>query len=196
MKTRLFSLSFFLLSLTINGQSVLSGVILTDKSTPLFRAIIMIEGSYEGCYSDEEGHYLLNTTAEGEQILIIKSTGFITQRIPVFLAKDSSVINFQLKEIRHELNTVTITAGTFEAGDKTKAVRLSSIDMITVPGAQGNVIGALNYLPGTSNNGESSKLFVRGRNSDESQTYIDGAIVPIAYLPSATNTAVRSTLHP
>ncbi len=196
MKTKLLCLFFLLLTSTAFGQAVICGRILSNNSAPLFRSIIMIEGSFDGCYTDENGYYLLNTSLKGDQILIVKSAGYITQHIPVYLGNDSTLLNFQLKEINNELNTVTITAGTFEAGAKTKSVRLSSIDMITVPGAQGNVIGAINFLPGTSTNGESGKLFVRGGSSEESQSFIDGALVPIPYNPSAPNTAVRSKFNP
>lgn len=180
----------------LNSQTIVTGSISTSADQPLFRATVMIEGSFDGTFTEENGTYFLESKLTGEQRLLIRCVGYETKSLPVNLFGDTIRINCSLKETTNELNTITINAGSFEAGDKNKSVTLSSVDMITIPGSQGNVVGALQFLPGTSTNGESGKLFVRGGSSDESQTYIDGTIVPVPYNPSAPNTAVRSKFNP
>jgi hypothetical protein len=178
------------------GQITISGTVVGINETPIAGATVMIAGSFDGTITDNEGHYQFTTELIGEQTLLIKFIGYNTIEKVITLVDSNQTIDAALKESFNELKAVTINAGAFEAGDKKKSVRLNSIDMITVPGAQGNVVGALQYLPGTTTNGESGKLFVRGGNSRESQTYIDGAIVPVAYNPSAPNTSVRSKFNP
>jgi hypothetical protein len=190
---------FFLFTLVLNqgySQTQISGTVIGTDKNPLAGATVMLAGSFDGAITNNEGQYLIATDRIGDQTLIIKFIGYNTIEMPLTLGESNFEFTHVLKESFNELKAVTINAGAFEAGDKKKAVHLNSIDMITIPGAQGNVVGAMQYLPGTTTNGESGKLFVRGGNSRESQTYIDGSIVPVAYNPSAPNTAVRSKFNP
>ncbi|MEZ5071947.1 MAG: TonB-dependent receptor [Bacteroidales bacterium] len=82
------------------------------------------------------------------------------------------------------------------AGDKRKSIVLSSVDMATTAGAEGDVIGALQSLPGTTRVGESGRLFVKGGDSRESATYIDGNLVHVPYTSSAPNSSVRGRFSP
>ncbi|MDO9615832.1 MAG: TonB-dependent receptor, partial [Bacteroidota bacterium] len=59
-----------------------------------------------------------------------------------------------------------------------------------------DVYGALQSLPGTTVNGESGRLFVKGGDSEESQTYIDGSLVSVPYNSSAPNLATRGRFNP
>lgn len=68
--------------------------------------------------------------------------------------------------------------------------------MITTAGAVGDVFGALQTLPGTTSNGESGMLFVKGGDSGESQTFIDGALVHTPYGAAAPNTSTRGRFNP
>ncbi len=190
-------IALFVIVNCINAQTVLTGTV-TDKKTnaPLIGATVFISKSYDGTVTNNEGTFLFTTTTNGNQTLTAKFVGYEPVEISVDCVGDTVKLNIVLQEKFNELKAVTITSGAFEAGDKKKSVTLSSIDMVTVPGAQGSVIGALQYLPGTSTNAESGKLFVRGGNSEESQTYIDGTLVPVAFSPSAPNTAVRSRFNP
>ncbi|MFT5819528.1 MAG: hypothetical protein ACI8ZM_000753, partial [Crocinitomix sp.] len=194
---RFFTLILFALTfIQGHSQTILSGIVVRSNKTPIAGATVMLAGSFDGAVTNNEGQYNIETKLSGEQTLIVKFIGHNTIEEHILLTESNLELNHVLKESFNELTAVTINAGAFEAGDKKKAVHLNSIDMITIPGAQGNVVGAMQYLPGTTTNGESGKLFVRGGNSRESQTYIDGSIVPVAYNPSAPNTAVRSKFNP
>lgn len=196
MKSILTLISFFIFP-ALMAQTVISGTITSKKNNdPIAGATILISNTYDGGISDADGNFHFQTTVKGEHQLIAKSLGFTAIEKSLSIVQDSIYIHIELAEKFNELKAVSISAGAFEAGDKKKSVALKSIDMATVPGAQGSVVGALQYLPGTSTNGESGKLFVRGGSSSESQTYVDGTLVPIAYNPSAPNTAVRSKFNP
>jgi hypothetical protein len=194
--------TFFLLALigtiasSAFSQITIHGKVSQQKGEPLVGARIILEGTYDGAISKADGSFSFKTSEQGEKNLLVRFMGHETQIIPITLTPEDLEINPVLKESFNELTAVTISAGAFEAGDKKKSVQLNSIDMVTIPGAQGNVTGALQFLPGTTTNGESGKLFVRGGSSKESQIYIDGSLVHTPYNASAPNTAVRSRFNP
>lgn len=195
MKTLIFLISLNLYS-TSFSQSVISGSIHSAKGEILIGASIMVKGTYDGTVTNIEGKFQFETNQPIPFIVISKYVGYEPQTIQITNKNQLSNLNIELKEAFNELEAVTITAGSFEAGDKKKAVLISSLDMITTPGASGNVTNALQFLPGTSTNGESGKLFVRGGASSESQTFIDGTLVHNPYNSSAPNTSVRSRFNP
>jgi TonB-dependent Receptor Plug Domain. len=69
---------------------------------------------------------------------------------------------------------------------------ISPVELATQGGANGNLYKALQTLPGTQVQGESGKLLVRGGDSDEVQTYIDGMHVLNPYTAAGINTPVRA----
>ncbi len=178
------------------SQITISGKVSKHKGDVLIGATVMLEGTYDGGISKADGRFSFKTSEKGQKNLIIRFVGHDSQIIPLSLEEDDIHLEVALRESFNELTAVTITAGAFEASDKRKSVQLNSIDMLTIPGAHGSVVGALQYVPGTTTNGESGKLFVRGGSSNESQTYVDGAIVHVPYGSSAPNTAVRSRFNP
>lgn len=189
--------SIFLVLFTINSfsQTTISGTI-SDKKEALIGANIFIDGSYDGGTSDINGNFSFTTLLKDTQVLNITSMGYVSYQQKIVLNKPSISLNIVLKESFNQVNAVTITAGAFEASDKKKAVALNSIDQVTVAGAQGDVTGALQTLPGTARVGESGKLFVRGGHADESTTYIDGTKVFKPYNSSVPNLSTRGRFNP
>jgi len=186
----------FSFGLQANSQQTLTGTIHNKKGEPLIGASIMVTGTYDGGISNVKGLFSFSTNTKDSIYLIAKYIGYESKNILISGTSIIEPVHIVLTEAFNELEAVTITAGAFEAGDKKKAVLLSSLDMVTTPGASGNVTNALQFLPGTTTNGESGKLFVRGGSSAESQTFIDGALVHNPYNASAPNTSVRSRFNP
>ncbi len=177
------------------SQTTIKGKI-TGSNQPLIGASVMIKGTYDAGLTDVNGDYQFTTIQKDSVYLLVRFVGYESKILALKITSNKMVVNVELKEKYNELEMVTISVGTFEASDKKKAVTINSLDMITTPGASGNVINALQFLPGTTTNGESGKLFVRGGSSNESQTFIDGTIVHNPYNSSAPNTAVRSRYNP
>ena len=63
-------------------------------------------------------------------------------------------------------------------------------------GATADIPGALNTLPGTTTNGETGRLFVRGGTANETQAFIDGVLVHNFYTASPNNVPSRSRFSP
>jgi hypothetical protein len=188
----LLSLATFQLS----AQTTISGSIKARNDGTLPGANVYLKGTYDGASSDVNGKFSFKTQKSGSHTLMVEYIGYEPFVKEVLLNGNTIYLNIELKETFNKLEAVTITAGTFEAGDKKRANTLSSLDMITTAGANGDVFGALQTLPGATTVGESGKLFVKGGDSDESKTFIDGALVHTPYNSTAPNTSTRGRFNP
>lgn len=178
------------------AQTTISGTVKDSKQQVLTGANIYLEGTYDGTTSDFNGNFILTTDERGEQLLVVEFIGYEKKRTIINLNGQNIKQPIELKEAFNELSAVTISAGTFEAGDTKKSVKINSIDMVTTAGSSGNLYAALQSLPGTTTVGESGKLFVKGGDSRESKTFIDGTLVHIPYSSSSPNSSVRSRFSP
>lgn len=176
-------------------QTSISGKVAGNEGA-LPGANVYIDGSYDGASTNTNGEFSFVTTKKGKVILKAEFMGYEPFAKEMELSASNVNIDILLVEAFNKLDAVTITAGTFEAGDKKQAVILSSLDMVTTAGANGDVYGALQSLPGTTTNGESGKLFVKGGDSDESQTFIDGSLVYAPYNSPAPNISTRGRFNP
>lgn len=190
-------ISFFsLLTLSSYSQSIITGTVKDTKGELLIGVNIFLEGTYDGSTSDIDGKYTFTTDESGTLSLVASFIGYEEQKFNVDLNSSPIQQNFVLKEKFNEIKAVTITAGSFAAGDTKKATVLSSLEVVTTAGASGDISGAMQTLPGTTSNGEDGRLFVRGGTGEETQTYINGTIVQVPYSPSPPNTAVRGKFDP
>ncbi len=178
------------------GQTLVKGTVIDDLGEPLFGANIYIENSYDGASSDINGVYEFNTEEKGDQYIRVEYMGYKTISTPIHLNGQPVEKQFELEEEFNELNAVVITAGSFEASDRKRAIELSSIDIATTAGAMGDIIGAINTLPGTTPVGESGRLYVRGGTSEETKTFVDGLLVNTPYTASAPNLSARGRFNP
>ena len=182
-------------SLISFGQTEIKGQIVYEQGMPFAGANVFVIGTYDGTTSDEKGNFSLTTTASGNQKLQISFLSYETI-IYDFVVETFQSKVFTIKESLNTLNAVEVTAGTFKAGDNSKATALKAMDIVTTAGSAGNIISALETLPGTQTVGENGRLFVRGGEADETQTYVDGIRVGQPYGASANNVPTRGRFSP
>ncbi|QBN20198.1 TonB-dependent receptor [Flavobacterium nackdongense] len=187
--------AFLILAVCSFGQTTLSGKIVDSKNNPIANANVFLEGSYDGANSNALGEFSFTTTAEGNQILIVSALAFENSKTAVTMSQNQ-VLTIVLKQSATELNEVIITAGTVEAGDKSRVSVLKPLDILTTAGNPGDIVSALQTLPGTQVVGESGRLFVRGGEASETQTFIDGIRVAQPYIQTTNNVPTRSTFSP
>ncbi len=186
--TTLFS-SFGLFS-----QTIVSGTV-TDGSNPIQGANVYLEGTYDGASTGEDGTFTFETTETGTQNLVVSMISYETymQAGDVSYLKD---LKIELLEAINQLTGVTLTAGTFEAGDNSKVSVLKPLDIVTTAGAAGDFVAALQTLPGTSTVNEDGRLFVRGGGAGETQVFIDGLRVFQPFNATANNIPTRGRFSP
>ncbi|KQS47485.1 TonB-dependent receptor [Flavobacterium sp. Leaf359] len=191
----IFTLLFLMLSAATFAQQTISGKVTDEKGRPVTGANVFIEGTYDGDSSDEQGNFSFQTTVTGKQNLVVTSLTFeaYNQEITVEDFKNRTV---KLKESVNTLDAVVITAGTFESGDKARTSVLKPLDIVTTAGAAGDIVGALLTLPGAQTVGEDGRLFVRGGEADETQTYVDGLRVSQPYGATTNNLPTRGRFSP
>jgi hypothetical protein len=189
----LFSVFFF--TLLSFSQTTISGKIVDEKNNPIPNANIYIDGSYDGATSDTKGDFSFTTTAERNQTLVISALSFEMKKLEIGMNKYQNQ-TLILKRIATELNEVLITAGTIESGGKSRVSVLKPLDILTTAGNPGDIVSAFKTLPGTQIVGESGKLFVRGGEANETQTFVDGLRVAQPYVQTANNVPTRSTFSP
>ncbi|MBE9576238.1 TonB-dependent receptor [Flavobacterium proteolyticum] len=189
------NLLIVLTSLISFGQTEIKGQIVDEQGLAVLGANVFIIGTYDGTTSDEKGNFSFKTTASGNQKLQISFLSYETIIYDFVVEKFQSKV-FTIKESLNTLNAVEVTAGTFKAGDNSKATALKAMDIVTTAGSAGNIIAALETLPGTQTVGENGRLFVRGGEADETQTYVDGIRVGQPYGASANNVPTRGRFSP
>lgn len=185
----------FITGFQLDAQTEISGKITDEKGIAIPGANIYLEGTYDGASSDESGNFTFSTSENGMKTLLVSFLSYETYK------KEIDVTNFKnqtikLRESVNTLDAVIVTAGTFEAGDKARVSVLKPLDIVTTAGAAGDIIGALNTLPGTQTVGESGRLFVRGGEADETQTFVDGLRVAQPYGATAQNLPTRGRFSP
>jgi len=189
---------FLLLTITqfsILAQTTISGKVSDAKGNIILGANVYLDGTYDGGSTNEKGEFTFITEETGSQTLVISFVSFETY---IKIDDVSNLINLQIK-LRDDINAldaVTINAGTFKAGEKAKVTVLKPLDIVTTASAVGDVLGALQTLPGTSATAEDGRLFVRGGNAEETQIFIDGVRVFTPYSPSPNNAPTRGRYSP
>lgn len=194
-KQSFFIIAFLLLSSILFAQNTLSGKVVDTKGKPIAGANIYIDGTYDGATSAENGEFSFTTETKGSQILIVSFLIYETSTTSIDVANYKNQ-TIKLKESVNSLDAVVITAGTMESGDKARVSVLKPLDIVTTAGSAGNIIAALQTLPGTQNVGEDGRLFVRGGEASETQTFVDGIRVSQPYGASVQNLPTRGRFSP
>ena len=188
-------IALVLVSFSGFSQSIISGTVLDNKNKPIEGANIFIEGTYDGATSNEKGQFSFTTDAKGNQVLVTSYLTFETLKTPI-VAEDFKEKTIKLRESVNSLDAVIITAGTFDAGEKARVSVLKPLDIVTTAGSNGDIVSALQTLPGVNTVNEDGRLFVRGGEADETQTFVDGIRVAQPYGATTQNMPTRGRFSP
>ncbi|QNJ98453.1 TonB-dependent receptor [Constantimarinum furrinae] len=177
------------------AQTIVSGVITQNNGSPIEGANVYLDGTYDGASTSPDGSFSFETTETGVQTLTVSFVSFETFVLAANVT-DMKNLKIALREDVNSLETVVISAGTFEAGDNSKVTVLKPLDVVTTASALGDFVGALQTLPGTTTVAEDGRLFVRGGDAGETQIFIDGIRVFTPYSPTTNNIPTRGRYSP
>jgi len=121
---KLISLFIALLALPVNGQTVLSGKIITELNTVISGANITLVGSSNGSISDDEGYFTLSTSKESG-ILKISHIGYHNKELKFIQSTDFKRIILVNKN--EFIDEVIITGTTDLATDRHTPVAISTM---------------------------------------------------------------------
>jgi vitamin B12 transporter len=196
LKTPTLFIAFLLFAGWLQAQTLVSGTVKDGKGHPLRGASVTIKDSYDGATADSLGNFHFKSTETGTKTLSISNIGYNAIEQPITLAGTPIELRLVLKESLSELKAVTITAGSFTAGDARRGAVLSSLDVATTAGSNADITAALKTLPGAQQVGEQEGLFVRGGAGYEAKQYIDGTLVNNPYYSSVPDIAQRGRFSP
>ena len=174
------------------SQTVISGVV-TDGREPMAGVNVFIIGTIDGCLTDSLGRFEFATSKTGE--LSIKAT-FIGFEDAVLTTTESQNLLIRMREQATTINEVIVTASTYSFGKSDNFKTMDALDVVMSGNSCGDIVAALQTLPGTQKVGENGKLYVRGGESDECQTFINGMHVLVPYSTNIENNAVRGRFSP
>ena len=185
----------FLIYNTIVAQTTINGEVVDTKGQPILGANVYLLGTYDGATTLEDGRFLFSTEETGSQTLVVSYLSYETKSLVLDVLKMKD-LQIKLRDDVSTLDTVVLSAGTFEANDNSKVSVLKPLDVVTTASALGDFVGALQTLPGTSTVAEDGRLFVRGGDASETQIFIDGIRVFTPYAPTTNNTPTRGRYSP
>ena len=181
-----------LVAIGATSQTTISGIV-TDGREPLVSANVYIIGTIDGCLTDSLGHFSFQTTKTGELTLRATFIGYedYTQSLT-----QTSDLTIRMREKATAIDEVVVTASTYSFGKSDNFKTMDALDVVMAGNSCGDIVAALQTLPGTQKVGESGKLYVRGGESDECQTFINGMHVLVPYTTTAENNASRGRFSP
>ena len=177
-------------------KTKISGTITDHNNAPLPFVNVFFKDSFEGVVSDSTGYFEFNTSLTGGQVLVAMFMGYETWERRVTLGQGETV-SFAIKMEPTVLETegTSVTASAFTSGDE-KGVTLRSMDVLTTPGAAGDIYQAIQTYPGVSRLDEGSGLFVRGGDFTETVSILDQATVVHPYRWESPTGGVFGTIAP
>jgi hypothetical protein len=178
------------LHLTVSAQrTIICGMVRDVDQRPIASATLKLKNDAGVGTSDSLGIFRFPTNAKGQYWLYCKSIGYATDSLVLEIKNDSVKVVFQLKPEKNELIGVNIQAKR-KLEEYVRPYTLNDFDIVTTPGAVGDVAAALQTFPGVSPAGNETGLFVHGGAAYETQAFFDGMLVKNAFgsrLPDVSN---------
>lgn len=195
MKHRIAHIVLMLLAVcNLAAQTTISGVV-TDGREPLASANVFIIGTIDGYLTDSLGRFSFTTSKTGEVTLKATFIGYEDYTLTADVSQLSH-LTIRMSERATSINEVVVTASTFSFGKSENFKTMDALDVVMAGNSCGDIVAALQTLPGTQMVGENGKFYVRGGESDECQTFINGMHVLVPYSTNTKNTAVRGRFSP
>jgi outer membrane cobalamin receptor len=184
------------IAIEANCQVKISGIVKNELGNPVPYATVYLDKVFEGGAANEAGYFEFTTDAKGLYSLEGSALGHETAKQEITIGSEPIHVDLILFATSQQLEMVTVSAGTFDARDKTKSPMLKPLDILRNAGAQGDIYKAIETLPGVSKVGDETGLFVRGGDAHETRTIIDGTIVEKPFFSESPNMASRSRFDP
>lgn len=191
MKQLFIILSLLLFPAVLSAQRLISGRV-TDGHKPLENVNVYIKGTMDGALTDSLG--IFRFTAQQGDTLVASCIGF--DQAILILGKSCDHLSLRIHPHTATINEVVVTGSGFSFGETNGVKRMGALDIVTDGASGGDIVAALQSLPGTQKVGENGKLYVRGGSSDECQTYINGMHVLQPYTTTAQNSPSRGRFSP
>ena len=177
---------------TMTAQTTVSGTV-TDGKESLAGVNVFIIGTIDGCLTDSLGRFSFETTQAGELTLRATCLGFEDYTLTT---RQHANLHLKMRERATAIDEVVVAASSYHFGKSDNFKTMDALDVVMAGNSCGDIVAALQSLPGTQKVGENGKLYVRGGESDECQTFVNGMHVLMPYSTNTENNAVRGRFSP
>jgi hypothetical protein len=158
---------------------VVAGSVRTSAGVPILGANVFLLETLDGALVDTAGRFTFSTAARGPVTLVVLATGYLEKRTPISLPIEAA-LDIALDRAPIALAPLRVEAGRFVAGDAPD-VALTSLQVVTTPGAAADIYRAIQTFPGLQTADEGAGLFVRGGDVSETRILLNGGIVLSPY---------------
>jgi hypothetical protein len=179
------------------SQTTVTGIV-TDghngtSETGLAGANVFIIGTIDGCLTDSLGRFSFQTNKTGSLTLRVTFIGYDDYTLTTNQPTD---LYITMHERATTIDEVVVTASTYSFGKSDNFKTMDALDVVMAGNSCGDIVAALQTLPGTQKVGENGKLYVRGGESDECQTFVNGMHVLVPYSTNVENNTSRGRFSP
>lgn len=181
-------------TLSAFSQTRIDGSV-SDSQGPLIGVNVFIVGTLDGSITDSLGRFSFTTASRGELTLRASLLGY-EEYTKVADAALLRGLDIRLREKPASLDEVVVTASTYSMGKSSQFKSLDALDVVMSGNSCGDIVAALQILPGTQKVGENGRLYVRGGDSDECQTFINGMHVLVPYSSNLEGQTQRGRFSP
>jgi len=174
------------------SQTTVTGTV-TDGREALAGANVFIIGTIDGCLTDSLGRFSFQTNKTCQMTLRVSYIGYDDYTLSTDQTTDLLIV---MHERATTIDEVVVTASTYSFGKSDNFKTMDALDVVMAGNSCGDIVAALQTLPGTQMVGENGKLYVRGGESDECQTFVNGMHVLVPYSTNTENNTVRGRFSP
>lgn len=194
----LFTILFLLiLSPAAFSQHVVKGDVKNNKGEIVANASVYIVGTTSVVTTGTDGTFTLTTTRTGPQKIAATALGMPKVMKDIEIRDSVTIVSITLVDEVKQLDEFVITAGNMSASNDRAIAVLDPIDIVTTAGGQGDIVGAIQTLPGVQRNGgDQTGLMVRGGDVNESSIIIDATTSQNAFNSTVPGVAQRSRFNP
>ena len=195
MEKRLLHLILVLMSVTFAmAQTEIKGRV-SDEYEPLPGVNVYILGTIDGAMTDAQGLFSFDTDEVGEVTLCASFLGYDEYKVTAD-ASQLAYVEITLHEKPLSVDEVCISASSFRIGKTDQIKTMNALDVVMAGNSCGDIVAALQTLPGTQRVAEDGKLYVRGGESEECQTFINGMHVLVPYGTNVEGQSQRGRFSP
>lgn len=180
-----------------NTLTRISGQVTSESDKPINGANVVIEGSIDGATADSTGNFEFETSKSGNVNIIISAIDYKEKFIPVVISSGKG-LELKIKLTKEEVSTdeILVTASSYTSGANTQ-VTLTPLEIVRIPGSDGDLYRAITTFPGSNQVDEGSRLAVRGGDPGEVLTILDQASLYNPFIfDDDFNTSSYSTVNP
>lgn len=180
----------------LHSQHKIKGTVVDENNYSLPNVNLFIKETLEGASSNDNGEFVIDTEAKGIVTFCAMMLGYETWILTTEVTKLTN-LTIKMHPSNVELDGVEIVASNFVLKGSSQWSKMDAVDLVTGGGSNGDLYRAITNMPGTQIAGENGRLFIRGGESREAQTYIDDMHVLFPYTSTgAENTPVHNRYSP